>query len=492
VPDHHANPRWLSGGTMSAMVVNPGGAAATGAATVTTRHPRRRRNTEAILLFAAYGVSLLGFAQVSLVMDAKLNTAFFVFATVLALCYIAVHIAVRRFATSADPVLVPAVALLNGLGLTMIYRLDRADGRTGLTADSDFSAQLAWTVLGVVLFVVVLLLVREPRVLQRYTYTAGFIGLVLLILPLLPGIGVEINGARIWVRIPLPNDTLSFQPGELAKLFLIIFFAGYLVERRDVLALARTRVLGVDVPRGRDLGPILLAWLASLAVLIFERDLGTSLLFFGAFVAMLYIATERWSWLVIGGVLFIAGSVLAYFLFAHVQIRFSVWLNPFADEAGAGYQIAQSLYGFATGGILGTGLGQGYPDFVPYANTDFIAAAFGEELGLAGFMALMTLYAIVVERGFRTSLAARDPFGKLLAAGLSIEVGLQVFVVVGGVTRLIPLTGLTTPFLSYGGSSLVANWMLIALLIRISDHARRPEQAALPADPPSVPTAATA
>jgi cell division protein FtsW (lipid II flippase) len=458
----------------AAASVGPSTGTATGTATVTTRRPRRRRNTEALLLLGAYGVCLLAFAQVSLVMDSRLNTAFYVFAVVIAISYATTHVAVRRLAASADPVLLPAVALLNGLGLTMIYRLDRAIGRTGLTADSDFSAQLGWTVLGVVLFIVVLLLVREPRILQRYTYTAGFIGLGLLILPLLPGIGVEINGARIWVRIPLPRDSLSFQPGELAKLFLIVFFAGYLVEKRDVLALARTRVLGVDVPRGRDLGPIVVAWLASLGVLVFERDLGTSLLFFGAFVAMLYIATERWSWLVIGAVLFIAGSTLAYFLFAHVQIRFSVWLNPFADEAGAGYQIAQSLYGFATGGILGTGLGQGYPDFVPYASTDFIAASFGEELGLAGFMALMVLYAITVERGFRTSLAARDAFGKLLAAGLSIEVGLQVFVVVGGVTRLIPLTGLTTPFLSYGGSSLVANWMLIALLMRISDHARRP------------------
>jgi len=407
-------------------------------------------------------------------MDSRLNSAFMVFAMVLAFGFLATHLAVRRLAASADPVLLPAVAVLNGLGLTMIYRLDRAEGRTGLTSSSDFSAQLGWTVLGVVLFIVVLVVVREPRLLQRYTYTAGFIGLGLLVLPLVPGLGIEINGARIWVRIPLPRDSLSFQPGELAKLFLIVFFAGYLVEKRDVLALARTRVLGIDVPRGRDLGPIVVAWLASLGVLVFERDLGTSLLFFGVFVAMLYIATERWSWLVIGAILFVAGSALAYVLFAHVQTRFSVWLDPFADESGAGYQIAQSLYGFATGGILGTGLGQGYPDFVPYASTDFIAAAFGEELGVAGFMAIMVLYAIVVERGFRTSLAARDAFGKLLAAGLAIEVGLQVFVVVGGVTRLIPLTGLTTPFLSYGGSSLIANWMLIALLMRISDHARRP------------------
>ena len=404
-----------------------------------------------------------------------LSGAFTQFAIVLGGALLSAHIALRLLASFADPVLLPAVGLLNGLGLVMIHRLDLAEGSGAATApEPDFVAQLGWTALGVILFIAVLLAIRDHRLLQRYTYTAGFIGLALLILPLVPGLGIEINNARIWVQLPLGPRTVSFQPAEVAKLALIVFFAGYLVSKRDVLALARTRFLGVDLPRGRDLGPILLAWAASLGVLVFERDLGTSLLFFGLFVALLYIATERRSWLFIGATLFAAGAFIAYQLFPHVQLRVSIWLDPFADEADTGYQIAQSLYGIASGGVLGVGLGQGHPDFVPFAKTDFITAAIGEEMGLVGFMAVLLLYAIIVERGLRTAVAVRDGFGKLLAAGLSIAVALQVFVVVGGVTKLIPLTGLTTPFLSYGGSSLVANWALVALLLRVSDSARRP------------------
>jgi cell division protein FtsW (lipid II flippase) len=325
----------------------------------------------------------------------------------------------------------------------------------------------------VVLFIAVLVVVRDHRILQRFTYTAMLGGLVLLLLPLLPVIGTTINGARIWIHVA----GFSFQPGELAKLALLVFFAGYLVIKRDVLALASRRVAGIDLPRGRDLGPIIVAWAASLAVLVFERDLGTSLLFFGAFVALLYVATERLSWLLIGLALFLSGSFLAWSLFAHVKQRVDIWLDPTAhynDAIGGSYQLLQGLYGMGTGGILGKGLGQGRPDIVPYANTDFIVAAIGEELGLTGLMAVLLVYAIVVQRGLRTSIGVRDAFGKLLAAGLSFSMALQVFVVVGGVTRLIPLTGLTMPFLSYGGSSLVSNWALVAVLLRISDAARRP------------------
>ena len=248
--------------------------------------------------------------------------------------------------------------------------------------------------------------------------------------------------------------------------------------KRDSLALVRTKVLGMGFPRARDLGPIIIAWLVSLGVLIFERDLGTSLLFFGLFVCMLYIATQRRSWIILGGLLFAVGGVLAYFAFAHVRSRVTVWIDPWAYADGAGYQIVQSLYGLSNGGVFGAGLGQGFPNYVPFANTDFIVAAIGEELGLTGMFALLLLYAILVERGFRTAVSVRDGFGQLLAVGLSITFALQVFVIIGGVTRLIPLTGLTTPFLSYGGSSLIANFVIIALLLRISDRARRPEVAA--------------
>jgi cell division protein FtsW (lipid II flippase) len=449
------------------------------AATVGHRDPRRRRGAELLLLGGALGVAALAFAQVDLVVYARLTNAFWWFLVTLVLAAGLMHVCLRRVATYADPLLLPVAVLLNGLGLAMIHRLDLATGHhpgSGLSAlgEPDFSAQLGWTALGAVVFVGVLLLIRDHRLLQRYTFTAMLAGLLLLALPLVPLLGTEINGARIWIRIPVGGTTLSFQPAEVAKLVLIVFFAGYLVRKRDVLALARSRVLGLDLPRGRDLGPIVVAWLASLAVLVFERDLGTSLLFFGIFVAMLYIATERRSWIFIGIVLFLAGAFTAYHAFGHVRVRISVWLRPFADEANTGYQIAQSLYGIASGGILGTGLGQGHPEFVPYAKTDFIMSAFGEELGLCGIMALIVLYAVLAERGMRTAVAVRDPFGKLLAAGLSIGIALQVFVVVGGVTRLIPLTGLTTPFLSYGGSSLVTNWALVALLLRISDASRRP------------------
>ncbi|MDQ3096535.1 MAG: FtsW/RodA/SpoVE family cell cycle protein, partial [Actinomycetota bacterium] len=331
------------------------------------------------------------------------------------------------------------------------------------------SQQLVWAGLSVAGFVVTLLVVRDHRRLQAYTYTLGFVGVMLLLLPLVPGLGVSINGARIWIRF----GGLSFQPGEIAKICLAIFFAGYLVVKRDALALAGRRFLGIDLPRGRDLGPILLMWVISLGVLVLQRDLGSSLLFFGLFVVLLYVATERPSWLVVGGLLFGGGAYFSYLLFGHVQTRVNGWLDPFSDPDSYG-QIIQGQYSLAWGGILGRGWGAGSPYLTPYAWSDFIGTSLGEELGLTGLMAIIVIYGIIIERGLRTSLVCRDPFGKLLAVGLSVALALQVFVVLGGVTRLIPLTGLTTPFLSYGGSSLIANWIMVALLLRVSDRSRRP------------------
>ena len=371
--------------------------------------------------------------------------------------------------------------LLNGLGLVLIHRLDLgeadtpvADGDTIPTPDAPL--QLTWTAVGVALFVLVLVVIRDHRLLQRATFTIGGIGILFLLLPLVPGLGNEVNGSRLWILV----GGLSFQPGELAKLALIIFFAGYLVVHRDALALAGKRFIGLDLPRARDLGPILLAWGASLSVLVFQRDLGSSLLFFGMFVILLYVATERASWLLYGFVLFFGGAYFAYTQFGHVANRVDLWLNPFPADPE---QISESLYGLAAGGLIGTGLTNGYPERVPFASTDFIIATLGEELGLAGLMAVIVMYALIVERGLRTALIVRDGFGKLLATGLSVSLALQVFVVVGGVTGLIPLTGLTTPFLSYGGSSMIANWILVALLLRVSHAARRPAPPVAPASP---------
>jgi cell division protein FtsW (lipid II flippase) len=314
----------------------------------------------------------------------------------------------------------------------------------------------------------VLVGLRDHRRLQAFTYTAGLSSIVLLLLPLVPGLGREIHGARIWVHV----GSMSFQPGEIAKVLLVIAFAGYLVVHRDALALAGRRVVFVDLPRGRDLGPIMAMWLVSLAILVFQNDLGSSLLFFGIFLVMLYVATERPGWLVVGSTMFLAGAYFSYLFVSHVTDRVEVWLDPFGHDRG--YQIVQGLYGMAWGGLTGRGLGQGSPQITPFGYSDFIASSVGEELGLTGLMAVIVLYGILVERGLRTSLICRDNFGKLVASGLAVVFALQVFVVIGGVTKLIPLTGLTTPFLSYGGSSLVANWVIVALLLRISDHARRP------------------
>ncbi|MDQ6524011.1 FtsW/RodA/SpoVE family cell cycle protein [Nocardioides sp. LHD-245] len=425
---------------------------------------RRRRGAELFLLVLALIVGIGAYAAVGLGVDGEVPTNLIGYGGWLTLLVVAAHIAVRIVAPYADPVLLPVVAALNGLGLAIIHRIDLAKD-TGLA-----SQQLTWMTLGVVLFVATLIVLPDHRLLARFTYTSGLTAIALLILPMIPGLGTQINGARIWISL----GPFSFQPGEIAKVLLVITFAGYLVVHRDALALAGRRVVFVDLPRGRDLGPILMMWVVSLGILVLQRDLGSSLLFFGLFLVMLYVATERPGWLVVGALLFFGGAAVAFRIFSHVQSRVDIWLDPFADADGSGYQLVQALYGFAWGGLVGRGLGEGMPQRVPYVESDFILAAVGEELGLTAVMAVLLLYGLVVERALRAALISRDGFGKLVATGLAAVFALQVFVVIGGVTRLIPLTGLTTPFLSYGGSSLVANWVIIAILLRISDQARRP------------------
>jgi cell division protein FtsW (lipid II flippase) len=437
--------------------------------------PRARRRTELAMLVFALAVVVLAYAAASLGLSGKVS-GLSVYILVYAVMMVAAHLAVRRYAPFADPLLLPLAALLNGLGLVMIYRLQES-GRGGNPGQvvTDMSAsstmtQVLWTGVGVVALAAVLILIREARILQRYTYTLGVVALVLLAIPAL--VGTSVNGAKVWITF----GGFSIEPGEFARLALAVFFAGYLVAKRDVLALAGRRVLGIDLPRARDLGPVLITWGASLLILIFETDIGTSALFFGLFVAMLYIATQRKSWLLIGVSLFLAGTWLTALMFHHVMLRFTAWLHPFSgtNPTGIAYQPVQGLEGMAFGGIFGTGLGQGEPYHTPLVQSDFIFTAFGEELGLVGVMALLLIFGLLVQRGLRAALGVTDPFSKLLAAGLSFVFALQIFVIVGGVSGLIPLTGVTTPFLSQGGSSLVASWILVGLLIRVSNSARQP------------------
>ena len=430
---------------------------------------RRRRGAELFLLLLSLLVGVGAYAAVGLGVEGEVPVDLIGYGGWLAALCLGAHVVVRVLAPYADPVLLPLVAALNGLGLAMIYRIDLAKLAQDEGANTLADTQLMWMTIGVGLFTAVLLLLRDHRRLQAYTYISGLAAIVLLLLPLLPVLGTEIRGARIWISL----GPFSFQPGEIAKVCLVVFFAGYLVLHRDALALAGRRVLGIDLPRARDLGPILAMWLISLGVLVFQRDLGSSLLFFGLFLVMLYVATERPGWLVVGGSLFLAGAYTGFLLFSHVQSRVDAWLDQFDPESNS-YQIVQGLYGMAWGGLVGRGLGQGDPIQIPIAESDFIFAALGEELGLTGAMAIIVLYGLIVERALRTALVCRDAFGKLLATGLGVVFAIQVFVVIGGVTKLIPLTGLTTPFLSYGGSSLVANWAIVGLLLRISDQARRP------------------
>ncbi|MFJ2216567.1 FtsW/RodA/SpoVE family cell cycle protein [Streptomyces sp. NPDC101062] len=444
-----------------------------------------RRNTELALLAFAVAIPVFAYLNVGLAIDGKIPAGMLGYGAGLSLLAGVAHLVVRKFAPYADPLFLPLATLLNGLGLVLIWRLDQSPRLIQLAKIATKSGvfnpsapgQLLNSAIGVALFVAVLILLKDHRVLQRYTYISMAVALFLLILPMF---FPAKNGAKIWITLP---GLGSLQPGEFAKIIIAVFFSGYLMVKRDALALASRRFMGLYLPRGRDLGPILGIWAVSILILVFETDLGTSLLFFGLFVVMLYVATERTSWIVFGLLMSVGGAVGVASFESHVQSRVNAWLDPFAcyETSGACEQIGQALLSFGSGGTLGTGLGQGNSDLIGFAaNADFILTTIGEELGLAGTMAVLMIYALIVERGVRTALAARDPFGKLLAIGLSSAFAIQVFVVAGGVMGLIPLTGMTMPFVAYGGSSVLANWALIGILIRISDTARRPAPAPAP------------
>jgi len=431
--------------------------------------PVPRRNLELLLIVLALCVGGAAFFLVGSTTEDVDNTDFYVQMSIMTVLALAVHVLLRIFAKYADPVILPITVALNSLGLAMIHRIDLAKGT------SQSARQLLWTAIAIVIAAAILWAIKDHRILRRFTYIALLVSIVLLLLPLIPGLGVTINGARIWIRMGM----FSLQPGELAKITLSVFFAGYLSSNRDLILLAGHKFGPLQLPRLRDMAPMVIAWLLSIGVLVVQRDLGSAILFFGLFIVMVYVATARISWVLIGLLMVVAGGIVAGLTMSHVTRRLDVWLNAFDpaiyQATGGSMQIVEGLFGMADGGLFGTGLGAGSPYRVPLANSDMIIASFGEEIGLIGVTAIILLYMLLVSRGLRAALGSRDTFGKLLAAGLSFTLGLQCIVIIGGVTRLIPLTGLATPFMAAGGSSLLANWIIIALLLLISHNSRRPK-----------------
>jgi cell division protein FtsW (lipid II flippase) len=436
------------------------------------RLPQTQRNREFWLLLFACAISGAALALVQLGALGFIDPFILFIGGGLAVLAFALHIVLRFVASDADPFVVPIATLLTGLGIAMIYRIDIAKHYTGWSAYS--TKQLAWTAISLAGAIVVVIVLRNYRVLFRYTYLFGLAGILLLLLPFIPGLGATGSNADVWVSI---GGIFAFQPGEIAKICLAIFFAGYLVRTRESLTSVGKRFLGITWPRMRELGPVIVVWVVSLGIIVSQRDLGTGMLIFGLFIAMLYVATGKTSWVLIGLAMVAAGVLVATQILAYVQGRFRNWLDAFnpeiIDAQGGSFQLVQGIFGLAHGGLIGTGLGQGRPQITPLAQSDYIIPSLGEELGLIGLFAILCLYMVFVSRGLRIGVAGQDDFGKLLATGLSFTIALQVFIMVGGVTRVIPLTGLTTPFLAAGGSSLVANWLIVALLLRISDGVRR-------------------
>lgn len=517
---------------------------ATEAIRVRIRNPQKMRALELFLLVIAWAIAGVALLLVQIgALEAVDVTLLYLFGGLAAMTLV-MHVVLRFVARDADPFLLPIATALNGVGIAMIYRIDIARGDLGWEAAGI--RQIVWAAVAMTAAIVVLLVIRNHRVLLRYRFTAMAVAFVLLLLPMLPGIGATINGAQVWISV----GGFSFQPGEIAKIALAVFFAGYLVTARDSLSISGRKVLGLQLPRLRDLGPIAVVWAMCMMVLVVQGDLGTGLLYFGLFTVMLYVATGRRSWIIIGvllvvlaggllwlltrgeaewmqrvgigvivlsvlgilgafaamavqrwradgGIAWLVSSVVAASLgivvafvllrldpasleglgIGRVESRVEGWLRAFDQDVfdrptGSSYQLVTGIFGMAAGGLLGTGLGLGRPDLVPHAESDFIMASIGEELGMVGMFAVLALFLILVSRGIRIGYLGSDDFTKLLAVGLAFVIALQVFIVVGGVTRVIPLTGLTTPFMAAGGSSLVANWIIVALLLRLSDTVR--------------------
>jgi cell division protein FtsW (lipid II flippase) len=424
------------------------------------------RNRELMALIPASLLLTAGFAAIFIQRSAVLSDVSLTYGGIfLGLCF-AGHLVIRFTLPHADPYLFPLVAVLACFGLVVIYRIDEDLARD----------QAQWFVIGLILFVVAIVALRDFRVLERYRYTIALAGLALLLLPRVPGIGQQVNGAYLGVKL----GPISFQPAEFGKIAIVIFLAAYLRDTRQVLVQGSRRILGVTIPPLKHFGPLLVVWGAAMLMLVFIRDLGSSLMYFGAFLALVYVATNRLSFVVVGMIMFAGGAYFFANTVGHVQDRIDIWLDPFPQYEGAGYQIANGLFSMADGGLFGQGLGAALlkvPDggpLIPAPETDMIYAVIVNDLGLVGGCGLIATYLLIAERGFKTATLAADSFSKLLATGLTAVMALQVFVIIGGVTRVIPLTGVTLPFVSYGGSSIVANFVLLALLLLISNRARQP------------------
>ncbi len=431
---------------------------------------RRRGLRQLFLVIVAVGLAVFAYILATMGLTGHTPANVGAFVAIIAAAYLVAHLVTIRFAPGADPSFLPSAAVLAGIGYAMIFRIEQ-----GLQEEFHRTLHLAkpqfmWILIGLAAYCLTLALVRDQRRLDAYTYTIGLAGIAMLLLPIAPHVagfgGYAVNGARLWFQI----GPISFQPAEVGKVLIVIFLASYLNSKKELLAIATRRLGPFRLPEPRYLAPLLVAWGVSLAILFVENDLGSSLLFFGIFVVMLWVATARWEYLLLGAVMFAAGALLAYATVPHVQVRVTIWLHALDPKylGNQSYQLAQGLFAFGTGGIGGTGLGLGHPTLIPDVWTDFILAAIGEELGLLGVTGVLLLYVVLVGRGLRAALATEDGFSRLLATGLATVIALQAFVIVGGVTRLIPLTGVTLPFVSYGGSSVVTNFVLLALLVRVS------------------------
>ncbi|GAA1120288.1 FtsW/RodA/SpoVE family cell cycle protein [Nocardiopsis composta] len=452
--------------------------------------PVKRRNAELVMTLMAIGLTLFAMIEAGLTRNGEMPPSLFLYGVLFGGLAILAHVFIRFFAPWSDPLMLPIATLLNGLGLAMLWRLFEA---TGETENGSAMSQLILTAISMALFAAIIFFLKEPRTLQRYPYLIAIGAVFLLLLPLIPGIGMTVNGARQWVNAGFT----TLQPSEFAKIALVIFLSGYMVSKRDVLSLASKQVkIGrfkiLDLPRMRDMAPMAVMWGFCIIVLvILMNDLGTSLLLFGTFLAMIYVATHRSSWIIIGLAAFFGACALLYPFVSHFRVRMVTWLdafnpevyctdefltdpNAFCTTSGTSQQLVKGLFALAQGGMTGAGLGGGQPGYVPEVQNDFIFTAFGEELGLTGLMVMLLALALLVERGMRIALAAKELFIKMFASGISFLIAFQTFVVIGGVTRVIPMTGATIPFVAKGGSALLSSWIMLALLMRMSNNARKP------------------